>query len=59
MFLEAAIFMSGQPFLGSALPTSSEEGPRKGGLNITYFIFTFVWNHTYQGISYAVKIQEM
>ena len=59
MFPEAAIYMSGQPFLGSALPTSSEEGPRKGGLNIAYFNFTWVGNRTYQGISYAVETQEM
>ena len=58
MFPEAAIYMSGQPFLGSALPTSNEERPRKGGLNIAYFKFTWVGNRTYQGISSAVEMKE-
>lgn len=32
--ISAAAYMTKQPFLGKALLTSEEEGPRKGGLNI-------------------------
>ena len=41
----AAARVTKQPFLGSTLLTSHEEGPRKGGLNIVRSVLTPTGNH--------------